>query len=119
MSNNVFNNLVLEMNASNKVNVSLIKEGYNDFWFVNNCSFCSKSVHLSGSCEIQAGLESGYIPQDIANRLGLDESSDRIPKSCPEKKVVFQGEHEREPGLTAEKIMQRAEQYKRSEGEII
>lgn len=130
------------MTEENKVPAPLQRGDYGNFWSMN-CGFCSKSPHRSGDCEIQKQLcfanvslygmndqlpptpelsrilGSGTIPQDIANRLGLDEKSDRLPGSCPEQEVVFQGQHEREAGMTAEKLEQMAQEYERKHGSVI
>jgi len=127
------------MNTENKVKAPLNKGDYNKFWYAN-CGFCSKSPHRNGTCEIQNQLcyanaslygvndecppspelsfllGEGFIPQDIANRLGLDESSVHIPEDCPEQEVVFQGQHEREVGMTAEKLEAMADEYERKRG---
>jgi hypothetical protein len=128
------------MTTEDKIQVSLKKGEYEQFW-QSNCAFCEKSIHRGGKCQIQSELcfasaalhglgdrlpteeltrllGAGTISQEVAGRIGVTERN-CIPAQCPEQEVLFQGEHQRDEDMTAEKLTELAEEYERREGKLV
>jgi hypothetical protein len=130
----------LTMTTEDKIQISLQKGEYEQFWQLN-CAFCEKSIHRGGKCQIQSELcfasaalhglgdrlpteevtrllGAGTISQEVAERIGVTERN-CISAQCPEQEVLFLGEHQRDEGMTAEKLTELAEEYERREGKLV